>query len=67
MALHVLTFYGYLPFNNSDPTNPNEAYFELVDWTVDLAASYEVEAAYAEGPDRDFPSLLALIEDMSSV
>ncbi|KAE8886673.1 hypothetical protein PF005_g12895 [Phytophthora fragariae] len=42
MALHVLTFYGYLPFNNSDPTNPNEAYFELVDWTVDLAASYGI-------------------------
>ncbi|POM75516.1 Hypothetical protein PHPALM_7376, partial [Phytophthora palmivora] len=33
-------FYGDLPFNNSDPTKPNEAYFELVDWTVDLAASY---------------------------
>jgi hypothetical protein len=121
-------FYGDLPFNNSDPTKPNEAYFELVDWTVDLAASYgilialvptwgmyvnggwhsttpifnesnayewgqyignrypglpkilggdsnvlwswnmsEVQAAYAEDPDQDLPSLLAPIEDTSSV
>ncbi|KAL4146258.1 hypothetical protein PRNP1_012126 [Phytophthora ramorum] len=35
-------FYGDLPFNNSDPSKPNEAYFELVDWTVDLAASYGI-------------------------
>ncbi|KAG2767839.1 hypothetical protein PC129_g14259 [Phytophthora cactorum] len=121
-------FYGDLPFNNSDPTQPNDAYFELVDWTVDLAASYgilialvptwgmyvnggwhsttpifnesnayewgkyigerypglpkilggdsnamwswnmsEVQAAYAEDPDQDLPSLLAPIEDTSSV
>ncbi|KAG1705033.1 hypothetical protein DVH05_005057 [Phytophthora capsici] len=121
-------FYGHLPFNNSDPSKPNEEYFELVDWTVDLAASYgilmalvptwgmyvnggwhsterifnesnayqwgqyignrypglpkilggdsnalwswnvsEVQAAYAEDPDQDLPSLLAPIEDTSSV
>ncbi|GMF50256.1 unnamed protein product [Phytophthora fragariaefolia] len=121
-------FYGDLPFNNSDPSKPNEAYFELVDWTVDLAASYgilialvptwgmyvnggwhsterifnesnayewgqyigsrypglpkilggdsnalwswnmsEVQAAYAEDPNQDLPSLLAPIEDTSSV
>ncbi|KAL4166670.1 hypothetical protein KRP22_013925 [Phytophthora ramorum] len=35
-------FYGDLPYNNSDTTQPNEAYFELVDWTVDLAASYGI-------------------------
>ncbi|ETL94843.1 hypothetical protein L917_07278 [Phytophthora nicotianae] len=35
-------FYGDLPFSNSDSTKPNEAYFELVDWTVDLAASYGI-------------------------
>ncbi|GMF19528.1 unnamed protein product [Phytophthora lilii] len=35
-------FYGDLPFNNSDPTQPNEAFFELVDWTVDRAASYGI-------------------------
>uniref|UniRef100_H3H8W2 DUF4038 domain-containing protein n=1 Tax=Phytophthora ramorum TaxID=164328 RepID=H3H8W2_PHYRM len=35
-------FYGDLPFNNSDPSKPNEAYFELVDWTVDLAATYGI-------------------------
>ncbi|KAF4047352.1 putative collagen-binding domain of a collagenase [Phytophthora infestans] len=116
------------PFCNSDPTQPNDAYFELVDWTVDLAASYgilmalvptwgmyvnggwhsttpifnesnaydwgkyigerypglpkllggdsevmwswnisEVQAAYAEDPDQDLPSLLAPIEDTSAV
>ncbi|KAF4315175.1 hypothetical protein G195_011306 [Phytophthora kernoviae 00238/432] len=121
-------FYGDLPFNESDPTKPNEGYFELVDWTVDLAASYgilialvptwgmyvnggwhsttpifnesnayewgkyvgarypglpkilggdsnalwswnmsEVQAAYAEDPDQDLPSLLAPIEDTSPV
>ncbi|KAL4166674.1 hypothetical protein KRP22_013929 [Phytophthora ramorum] len=121
-------FYGDLPFNNSDPTQPNEAYFELVDWTVDLAASYgilialvptwgmyvnggwhsttpifnesnanewgqyigsrypglpkilggdsnvlwswnmsAVQAAWAEDPDQDLPSLLAPIEDTSPV
>ncbi|KAF4047361.1 putative collagen-binding domain of a collagenase [Phytophthora infestans] len=121
-------FYGDLPFSNSDPTQPNDAYFELVDWTVDLAASYgilmalvptwgmyvnggwhsttpifnesnaydwgkyigerypglpkllggdsnvmwswnisEVQAAYAEDPDQDLPSLLAPIEDTSAV
>ncbi|KAJ8507233.1 hypothetical protein ON010_g18988 [Phytophthora cinnamomi] len=35
-------FYGDLPFNNSDPSKPNEAYFELIDWTVDLAAGYGI-------------------------
>ncbi|KAL4145860.1 hypothetical protein PRNP1_011736 [Phytophthora ramorum] len=35
-------FYGDLPFNNSDTTQPNEAYFELIDWTADLAASYGI-------------------------
>ncbi|ETL41688.1 hypothetical protein L916_07391 [Phytophthora nicotianae] len=33
-------FYGDLPYNNSDTTQPNDAYFQLIDWTVDLAASY---------------------------
>eukprot|EP00644_Phytophthora_capsici_P003209 jgi/Phyca11/5719/fgenesh1_pm.PHYCAscaffold_7_\ len=121
-------FYGDLPYNNSDTTKPNEEYFELVDWTVDLAASYgilmalvptwgmyvnggwhsttpifnesnayewgkyvgnrypglpkilggdsnvlwswnisKVQAAYAEDPDQDLPSLLAPIQDTSSV
>ncbi|KAG2508595.1 hypothetical protein JM16_008804 [Phytophthora kernoviae] len=38
-------FYGDLPYNNSDTTQPNEAYFELIDWTVDLAASYGILVA----------------------
>lgn len=29
--------YGEVPFNNLDPTKPNEKYFELVDWTVQQA------------------------------
>jgi hypothetical protein len=29
--------YGTVPLNNLDPTQPNEAYFELVDWTVQQA------------------------------
>ncbi|EGZ06356.1 hypothetical protein PHYSODRAFT_319793 [Phytophthora sojae] len=35
-------FYGDLPFNNGDTTQFNESYFELIDWTVDLAASYGI-------------------------
>ncbi|KAF1327261.1 hypothetical protein FI667_g7765, partial [Globisporangium splendens] len=35
-------FYGDLPINDSDPTRPNEAYFKLVDWASDLAASYGI-------------------------
>ncbi|ETL41716.1 hypothetical protein L916_07366 [Phytophthora nicotianae] len=35
-------FYGDLPYNNSDTTQQNEAFFELVDWTVDRAASYGI-------------------------
>lgn len=30
--------YGDLPFENLDPSRPNEKYFALVDWTVQLAA-----------------------------
>jgi hypothetical protein len=29
--------YGEVPLKNLDPTQPNEKYFELVDWTLDLA------------------------------
>jgi hypothetical protein len=29
--------YGAVPLKNLDPTQPNEAYFELVDWTVQQA------------------------------
>uniref|UniRef100_H3H1P1 DUF4038 domain-containing protein n=1 Tax=Phytophthora ramorum TaxID=164328 RepID=H3H1P1_PHYRM len=35
-------FYGDLPFANSDTTQPNDAYFQLVDWTVERAASYGI-------------------------
>jgi hypothetical protein len=35
-------FYGDLPINDSDPTRPNEAYFELVDWVSEQAASYGI-------------------------
>ncbi|KAG6614374.1 uncharacterized protein IUM83_14514 [Phytophthora cinnamomi] len=38
-------FYGDLPYNNSDTTQPNDAYFQLIDWTVDLAASYGILVA----------------------
>lgn len=31
--------YGHLPFKNLDPTKPNEAYFEHVDFIVEKAAS----------------------------
>jgi hypothetical protein len=121
-------FYGALPFNDSDPTQPNEEYFELVDWAVDLAASYgilvalvptwgmyvnggwhtttpifnetsarawgeyigarypglpkilgadsntiwtrnmsEVQSVYAEDPDADLVSVMALLEDTTTV
>lgn len=29
--------YGALPFKNADPTQPNEAYFQHVDWVVEQA------------------------------
>jgi hypothetical protein len=29
--------YGAVPFNNSDPKEPNEAYFQHVDWVVEQA------------------------------
>ncbi|KAL3664669.1 hypothetical protein V7S43_010418 [Phytophthora oleae] len=35
-------FYGDLPYNNSDTMQQNEAFFQLVDWTVDRAASYGI-------------------------
>ncbi|KAL4146242.1 hypothetical protein PRNP1_012110 [Phytophthora ramorum] len=34
--------YGDLPFANSDTTQPNGAYFQLIDWTVERAASYGI-------------------------
>ncbi|KAL1704049.1 hypothetical protein EV121DRAFT_260108 [Schizophyllum commune] len=35
-------FYGELALHDSDPTRPNEAYFEHVDWTVRRAADYGI-------------------------
>ncbi|ETK74660.1 hypothetical protein L915_18599 [Phytophthora nicotianae] len=35
-------FYNEMPFTNENPATPKETFFELVDWTVDLAASYGI-------------------------
>ncbi len=36
-GLHKTDQYGEVPLFNNDPTQPNEKYFSLVDWTVNLA------------------------------
>ncbi|RLN89648.1 hypothetical protein BBJ28_00020842, partial [Nothophytophthora sp. Chile5] len=36
------SFYGVLLFNDSDLTQPNEEYFERMDWVSELAASYGI-------------------------
>ncbi|KAK7703342.1 hypothetical protein SLS57_010991 [Botryosphaeria dothidea] len=38
-------FYGELPLHDADPLQPNEAYFEHVDWAVNRAASYGILVA----------------------
>ncbi|GME44222.1 uncharacterized protein LTHEOB_11794 [Neofusicoccum parvum] len=35
-------FYGELPLHDADPLQPNEAYFEYVDWTVQQAAEHGI-------------------------
>ncbi|CAK5267751.1 unnamed protein product [Mycena citricolor] len=35
-------FYGQLPIFDADPTRPNEAYFEHVDWAAKRAAEYGI-------------------------
>jgi hypothetical protein len=39
-GLHTPNAYGDLPLINDDPTNPNEHYFEHVDYVIDKAAEY---------------------------
>lgn len=36
---------GELPFHDQDPTQPNEAYFELIDYTISKAAEYGLRLA----------------------
>lgn len=36
-GLRVPNAYGHIPLHNNDPTQPNEAYFEFVDWVVNKA------------------------------
>ncbi len=36
-GLHKTDQYGEIPLLDNDPTKPNEKYFTLVDWTVNLA------------------------------
>lgn len=38
-GLQVPNAYGALPLNDLDPSKPNEAYFEHVDWIINKAAS----------------------------
>ena len=36
---------GNLPLNDQDPTKPNEAYFNLVDYTIDKASEFGIYMA----------------------
>jgi hypothetical protein len=38
-GLRVPNAYGHTPLHDNDPTRPNEAYFQQVDWIVDKAES----------------------------
>ena len=41
-GLHTPNAYGETPLINDDPTQPNEKYFEHVDYIIDKAASYNI-------------------------
>ena len=41
-GLHIPNAYGNTPLTNDDPTKPNEAYFQQVDYVIDKAASYNL-------------------------
>src|SRR4030095_13873518 len=41
-GLHTPNAYGNKPLINDDPTKPNEAYFQHVDYIIDRAASYDL-------------------------
>ena len=44
-GLHIPNMYGETPLHDDDPTQPNEAYFELVDFGIRTAASYDIYIA----------------------
>jgi Protein of unknown function (DUF4038)/Putative collagen-binding domain of a collagenase len=44
-GLHTPNAYGNTPLMNDDPTKPNEAYFQHVDYIIDKAASYNLNIA----------------------
>ena len=39
-GLHQPNAFGNTPLADDDPTKPNDAYFDFVDWCIDKAASY---------------------------
>ncbi|MFN8356782.1 MAG: glycoside hydrolase family 140 protein [Spirosomataceae bacterium] len=45
-GLHVPNPYDQLPLLNDDPTKPNEAYFQHVDYIIDRAAEYGLMIAF---------------------
>ena len=45
-GLTVPNVYGELPLNNLDPTQPNDAYFEHVDYAIDQAAARGMYVAF---------------------
>jgi len=44
-GLHAPNAYGNTPLTDDDPTKPNEAYFEHVDYIIEKAASYKLNIA----------------------
>ena len=44
-GLHTPNMYGETPLHDDDPTQPNEAYFDLVDFGIRTAASYDIYIA----------------------
>lgn len=45
-GLHTPNAYGDLPLTGDDPSRPNEAYFQHVDYVVDKAAEYGLTIAF---------------------
>ena len=41
-GLNTSNAYGHLPLHDNDPTQPNEAYFEHVDWITDRGAELDL-------------------------
>lgn len=48
-GLHTPNAYGDLPLTGDDPSRPNEAYFQHVDYVVDKAAEYGLTIAFFSG------------------